>query len=99
MVIIICIVKGVLIESVDTMQVRPLQADLKKGARHPILELRPLGRHNECSDISALGSHGETDMFDITICHPLSPLCQVYCLAFEEELTVPLKYLSLFITP
>ena len=24
---------------------------------------------------------------------------QVYCLAFEEELTVPLKYLSLFITP
>ena len=25
--------------------------------------------------------------------------CQVYCLAFEEELTVPLKYLSLSITP
>ena len=25
--------------------------------------------------------------------------CQVYCLAFEEELTVPPKYLSLFITP
>ena len=25
--------------------------------------------------------------------------CQVYCLAFEEELTVPHKYLSLFITP
>ena len=24
--------------------------------------------------------------------------CQVWCLAFEEELTVPLKYLSLFIT-
>ena len=24
--------------------------------------------------------------------------CQVYCRAFEEELTVPLKYLSLFIT-
>ena len=25
--------------------------------------------------------------------------CQVYCLAFEEELTVPLEYLRLFITP
>ena len=25
--------------------------------------------------------------------------CQAYCLAFEEELTVPLTYLSLFITP
>ena len=30
---------------------------------------------------------------------PSNNSCQVYCLAFEEELTVPLKYLSLFITP
>ena len=30
---------------------------------------------------------------------PFLASCQVYCLGFEEELTVPLKYLSLFITP
>ena len=35
--------------------------------------------------------------FTVTGIHVVS--CQVYCLAFEEELTVPLKYLSLFITP
>ena len=53
-------------------QVRLLQADLKKVARHPVLEPRPFGRHNERPDISALRSHGDSDMFDITICHPFS---------------------------
>ena len=55
-------------------QVRVLQVDLKKAARHPVLEPRPFGRHKERLDISALGSHGGADMFDITICHPLSPV-------------------------
>ena len=54
-------------------QVRLLQADLKKAARHPVLEPRPFGRHKERPDISALGSRGGSDMFDITICRPLSP--------------------------
>ena len=31
------------------------------------------GRHKECPDISALGSHDGSDIFDITFCHPLSP--------------------------
>ena len=53
--------------------VRLLQADLKKAVRHPVLEPRSFGRHKERPDISALGSHGSADMFDITICHPLSP--------------------------
>ena len=53
-------------------QVRLLQADLKKAARHPVLEPRPFGRHKERPDMSALESHGGSDMFDITICHPLS---------------------------
>ena len=173
-------------------QVRLLAGDLAKAARHPIVEERPLGRHRERPDIRALGRTGGTDLFDVTICNPLSqaqirdavqnPLnilkaaragkdsryaamvheagrsvqllpvpistlggwhpdahravcsvattiaargmstfssakrilfqrhaallvtnmlfasCQVYCRAFEEELTVPLKYLSLFIT-
>ena len=39
----------------------------------PVLEPRSFGRHKERPDISALGSHGSADMFDITICHPLSP--------------------------
>ena len=38
-----------------------------------LLEPRPLGRHKERPDISALESHGGSDMFDITICDPLSP--------------------------
>ena len=40
---------------------------------HPVLEQRPFGRHKERPDISALGSHKGSDMFDITICHPLPP--------------------------
>ena len=54
-------------------QVRLLKADLEKAARHPVLEPRPFGRHTERPDISALGSHRGSDMFDTTICHPLSP--------------------------
>ena len=54
-------------------QVRLLQADLTKTARRPILEPQPFGRHKERPDISALGSHGGSDMFDTTICHPHSP--------------------------
>ena len=44
-----------------------------KAARHPVVEPRPSGSHKECPDISALGSHGRSDMIGITICHPLSP--------------------------
>ena len=55
----------------DEAEVRLLQAELKKaGGGHPVLEPRPVGRHNECPDISALGSHGGSD---IIISHPLSP--------------------------
>ena len=54
-------------------QVRLLQADLITTARHPVVEPRPFGRHKERPDISALGSHGGSDMFDITFSHPLSP--------------------------
>ena len=54
-------------------QVRLLKADLIKAARHPVVEPRPFGRHKERPDISALGGHGGSDMFDNTFCHPLSP--------------------------
>ena len=39
---------------------------------HPIVEGRPLGKHRERPDIGALGRTGGTDLFDVTICHPLS---------------------------
>ena len=39
---------------------------------HPIVEERPLGRHRERPDIRTLGRTGGTDLFDVTICHPLS---------------------------
>ena len=54
-------------------QVRLLEADLIYAARHPVVQPCPFGRHNERPHISALGSHGGSDMFDITFCHPLSP--------------------------
>ena len=41
----------------------------------------------------------QTVVVDHSLAVMLFASCQVYCLAFEEELTVPLKYLSLFITP
>ena len=54
-------------------QVRLLEADLIKSARHPVLEPRPFGRHKELPNISPLDSHGGSDTFDIIICHPSSP--------------------------
>ena len=50
-----------------------LARDLAKAARHPIVEERPVGRHRERPDIRALGRSGGTELFDVTICHPLSP--------------------------
>ena len=54
-------------------QIRLLEADLIKAARHPVVESRPFGRHKERPDISALGNHGGSDLFDITFCHARSP--------------------------
>ena len=54
-------------------QVRLLEAALIKAARHPVVQPRPFGHHRKLPDISALGSHGGSNMFDITFCHPLSP--------------------------
>ena len=53
-------------------QVRLLAGDLAKAALHPIVEEMPQGRHRERPDIRALGGTGGTDLFDVTICHPLS---------------------------
>ena len=52
---------------------RILEADLIRAARHPVVEPRTFGRHKKRTDISTLGSHGGSNMFDITFCHPLSP--------------------------
>ena len=54
-------------------QVRLLEADLMKAARHSVFEPRLFGCHKERPHISAIGSHGGSDMFDITFCHPHSP--------------------------
>ena len=54
-------------------QVRLIEADLTKAARHPVVEPRLIGHRKESPDISALGSHGSPDMFDITFCQLLSP--------------------------
>ena len=54
-------------------QVRLLEADLIRAARHPVVEPRPFGRRKERPDISALGSQDGSDMFDIAFWHPLSP--------------------------
>ena len=53
-------------------QVKLLARDLAKAARHPVVEERPVGRHKERPDIRALGRSGGTELFDDTICHPLS---------------------------
>ena len=45
---------------------------IAKAARHPVVEERPVGRHRERPDIRALGRSGGTELFDVTICHPLS---------------------------
>ena len=47
--------------------------DLSMAARHHDLEPRPLGRHRERPDIRAISSHGGSDLFGITFCHPLTP--------------------------
>ena len=49
-----------------------LARDLAKDARHPAVEERPVGRHGERPDIRALGRSGGTELFDVTICRPLS---------------------------
>ena len=54
-------------------QVRLLVGDRSKTTRHPVLEPRPLRRHRERPDIRAISSHGGSDLFDITFCHPLNP--------------------------
>ena len=56
-------------------QGRPLYADLIKAAWHSVLEPHPFGHRKQRPDISALGSHGGSDM-NITFRHPLS-LAQV----------------------
>ena len=53
-------------------QVRLLARDLAKAACHPVVEESSLGRHRERPDIRALGRSGGTELFDVTICHPLS---------------------------
>ena len=49
-----------------------LARDLAKAARHPVVEERPVGRLRERPDIRALGRGGGTELFDVTISHPLS---------------------------
>ena len=49
-----------------------MAGELPKAARHPIVDEWPRGRHRERPDIRALGRRGGTDLFDVTICHPLS---------------------------
>ena len=53
-------------------QVHLLASDISKAARHPIVEPRPKEEHRQRPDIKALGSHGGTTLFDVTISHPLS---------------------------
>ena len=49
-----------------------LARDLAKAARHPVVEERPVGRDRGRPDIRALGRSGGAELFDVTICHPLS---------------------------
>ena len=53
-------------------QVKLLARNLAKATRHPVVEERSVGRYRERSDICALGRSGGTELFDVTICHPLS---------------------------
>ena len=54
-------------------QVRLLEEDLIKAARHPVVEPDLFGSPKERTDTIALGSHGGSGMFDIKFCHFLSP--------------------------
>ena len=47
--------------------------DLLKSACSSVLEPWPFRRHKDRPNISAIGSHRGSDMFNIAICHPLSP--------------------------
>ena len=53
-------------------QVKLLARDLAKAARHPVVEESRGGSRRERPDIRALGRSGGTELFDVTICHPLS---------------------------
>ena len=53
-------------------QLKLLARDLAKAARHPVVAERPVGRHRERPDIRAPGRSGGTEIFDVTICRPLS---------------------------
>ena len=53
-------------------QVKLLARGLAKAARHPAVDERPVGRHRERPDIRALGRSGGTELFEVTISHPLS---------------------------
>ena len=53
-------------------QVKLLARDLAIAVRHPVVEERLVGHHRERPDIRALGRSGETELFDVTICHSLS---------------------------
>ena len=52
--------------------VKLLARDLAKAARYPVVEEKPVGRHRERTDIRALERSGGTELFDVTICHPLN---------------------------
>ena len=69
-------------------QVRLLVGDLSKAARHPVLKPRPVGRHRERPDIRAISSHGGSDLFDITFCHPLTPA------RIRDSVQTPLRILK-----
>ena len=52
---------------------RILVGDLSRAARHPVLEPRPLGQHRVRPEIRAISSNGDSELFDISFCHPLTP--------------------------
>ena len=54
-------------------QVQLLASDLGKAAGHPITEPRPESIiHRQRPDIKALGTYAGTDVYDVTVSHPLS---------------------------
>ena len=74
-------------------QVKLLARDLAKAARHPVFQERPVGRHRERPDIRALGRSGGTELFDVTICHPIW-LSYAGMEFITQNLVKRLKYLS-----
>ena len=53
-------------------QVKLLARELANAARHSVVDERPKGCHGDRPDIRALGRGGGTELFNHTICHPLS---------------------------